>query len=571
MIRRCLPVAVLLLGAFPVSTMPSGRVDAAYWVYLDSKTGAGGRPLDWHAHGFQPTSTQLGLPLDSRTVARISQHGIKVRFCSRWLNAVSVNASTEQVAWLREQSMVHCVEPVRRWRPPLLTPASKSLAAPQRDSQSRFGLSFDQLDQIGVTGLQNLGLDGSDVIVALLDDGYELAGHPAFASLRVVAARDFVNGDDIVGDQADQPVTGDEVSSSQNIHGAQVLSLIAGSDAGRFMGAAPGASFLLAKTEDAGEEMPVEEDRWVAGLEWADSLGARVVSSSLGYNLWDDGGGYSYEDLDGETTATSRAAVAAVERGMVVVVAAGNEATNGWQYVTTPADARGVIAVGSVDMPLPGTRPPELASTSSHGPTADGRIKPDVVAPGQGVVAADIHGGGYARVNGTSFATPLVGGACALLLQAHPEWGPLEVMEALRSTAIDLGPPGADNRYGWGQIDALAASGLDPRLPDSDLAGLPYPNPVTGNEVHFPMELVARDQVRVSIYSNTGELVFADEWSLSAGLHTDPDRAPKWGISATESARGETIADGIFLYRLIGNGVSRSGKIALVRGFAKVP
>ena len=144
------------------------------------------------------------------------------------------------------------------------------------------------------------------------------------------------------------------------------------------------------------------------------------------------------------------AAALAVRRGIVVVVAAGNEANGDWHYITIPADADGAIAVGAVDVPGSGERMPQIASFSSRGPTADGRIKPDVVAPGSGVVVADLRRGGYVRRGGTSFAAPLVSGVCALLLQKNPEWTPAQVLEALRSTALDLGTAGPDTVYGWG-------------------------------------------------------------------------------------------------------------------------
>ena len=263
--------------------------------------------------------------------------------------------------------------------------------------------------------------------------------------------------DEVVTDEADQPITGDEMSSSQNLHGAQVLSLLAGYHPDHFIGVAPDAEYILAKTEldDNMPEMPSEEDRWVAGLEWADSLGAQVVNSSLGYNRWDDGTGYSPADLDGETALTSVAAALAVRRGIVVVVSAGNEANRDWHYITMPADADGAIAVGAVDVPGSGERVPQIASFSSRGPTADGRIKPDVVAPGSGVVVADLRRGGYVRRGGTSFAAPLVSGVCALLLQKNPEW---EAGPSAGGFALDcIGLGGRRSRHGlWLGADKRA-------------------------------------------------------------------------------------------------------------------
>jgi subtilisin family serine protease len=321
---------------------------------------------------------------------------------------------------------------------------------------------------------------------------------------------------------------------------------------------APDAEYILAKTEDNAAELPVEEDRWIAGLEWADSLGADVVNSSLGYNIWDVGDSYEYGDLDGKTALTTRAAAMAVQRGLVVVVAAGNEGIGPWHYITAPADAEGVITVGSVDVPVGGGRLPRIAGSSSRGPTADGRIKPDVVAPGEGVVVADLRGGDYLRSSGTSFAAPLVSGICALLLQAHPEWGAAQVLEALRSTALDLGEAGPDTVYGWGQVDALAASGLHLAAPTGSTALAPFPNPAHGQVVYFPFELEQREEVELSVFDLTGNLVFRHSWDSLAGAYTRSGNAPRWQA-------GEDIANGLYFYRMRSFSIDRAGTIALVR------
>jgi serine protease AprX len=284
-----------------------------------------------------------------------------------------------------------------------------------------------------------------------------------------------------------------------------------------------------------------------------------VVSSSLGYNVWDGGGGYTYADLDGKTALTTVAAELAVRKGIVVVAAAGNEGNGSWQYVTAPADGPGVISVGAVDVPPPGERDPLLAATSSRGPTADGRIKPDLVAPGQGVVVADIRGGGYVRNNGTSFAAPLVSGVCALLLQIHPSWTPAQVQEALRRTAADLGPAGPDTAYGWGQVDALKASGLQLPVPDEALAGDPFPNPAPGEVIYFPLQLVQRDEVALRIFDLAGNLVFAADRRLPAGDYRQPGLALSWKLGDREPD------DGLFFYQLRASSLARSGKIAVVR------
>ena len=549
-----LAAALLLVGVPLAAGGPEG-----VWILLaDKPDGRGGR-LDWRDGGASRSGEQLGLPLAPEYLDLIEAAGVALRFRSRWLNAVSARATAAQQEWLKGQPFVLGIQPVKAFRRPAAgcgeragRPSAKAALAPDH------GVAFEQLAQIRVIELHALGYDGQGVRIALLDNGYHYVEHQAFRHLKVVAERDFINDDGVVADEPNQPVTGDETRSTQNIHGAQVLSVLAGYDPGRFIGVAPRAEYLLAKTEDNDTEMPIEEDRWIAGLEWADSLGAQVVNSSLGYNRWDDGTGYTYEQMDGATALTTRAAEAAVRRGIVVVAAAGNEGDGEWRYVTAPADGPGVISVGSVDIPPPGGRPPLLAASSSRGPTADGRLKPDVVTPGLGVVVADIRGGDYLRTSGTSFAAPLVSGVCALLLQIHPHWTPAQVQEVLQRTAMDLGEAGPDTAYGWGQVDALRASGLQPQLPGAALAGHPFPNPATSERVYFPVQATGREMAKLRIFDLAGALVYARDWMLVAGDYTSPERALVWEID-------ERTANGLFFYRLRLSSEVRTGKIALAR------
>lgn len=559
-------VVLLLLILAEVGS--PARAQEPVWVFLQDKSDGRGGRVAWEAGSTLRPAAELDLAVDPGYVTALGALVQEVRATSRWLNAVSVVATRPQVVRLRELPFVSKVTPVGRYaRLPVPAPPAPDQTAAGKEAGAalpEYGVSYAQLSQIGVVGLHLLGYEGAGVRIALLDDGFHHT-HRCFSGLRVVAARDFVNGDDDVTDQDGQPVTGDETRTAQNIHGAQVLSLLAGNDPGRFVGVAPKAEYILAKTEEYANEFPVEEDRWVAGVEWADSLGARVVNSSLGYNIWDDGTGYTYAQMDGATAVTTRAAEIAVQRGIVVVAAAGNEGDNDWQYITAPADGPGVISVGAVDMPQPGQRDPVLAATSSRGPTADGRLKPDVVAPGQSVVVADVRGSDYLRASGTSYAAPLVTGVCALLLQAHPSWTPAQVQESLHDSATDLGPSGPDTAYGWGQVNALAASGLELPVPEESRVATPYPNPVHGDQVFFPLGLASEDTVRLQVYELSGALVATHAWPLPAGAYTAPERAVCWELDREEADRGHRLANGLLFFRLTAGGIERRGKIALLR------
>lgn len=345
-----------------------------------------------------------------------------IRTTSRYLDAASVRCSEAEAGALLELPFVSAVRPVGRGA---LEP-EPSLPGPQGND-----LSSGQLGQTGIDSLQARGYTGAGIVLGVLDTGFDLV-HPAFSSTIVLAQWDFLDDDP---DPSQQP--GD--AENQSLHGTRVLSIIGGREEGLFTGGAWGASFFLAKTEDISGEYPQEEDFWVEGLEWLDSCGVRVVSSSLGYVDW-----YGYEDLDGNTAVTTIAADIAASHGMPVVNAVGNLGP-GPGTLNAPSDGDSVFAVGAVDSQ------DLVAGFSSRGPTADGRIKPDACA--RGVDCVLVAGStGYTWGNGTSFATPLVSSAAALLLEAHPEWTSLEALEALRLTASQAQSP--DNDYGWGVVDA---------------------------------------------------------------------------------------------------------------------
>ena len=293
-------------------------------------------------------------------------------------------------------------------------------------------------------------MNGAGVRIAILDAGFNTLD-PAFAGIAVTAQRDFVFGDSIVHDEPnDQP--------GAQSHGTAVWSLFAGLVPGRLVGVARGASYLLAKTEDIRSEMRVEEDNYVAALEWADSIGVDIVSSSLGYLAFDNGFSYSPSQINGDVAVTSVAADSAAARGILIVTAAGNNGP-GFRTLVTPGDADSAITVGAEDSL--GT----ITAFSSRGPTADGRIKPDLTAPGLDVCA--VAGTSLGRVAGTSFATPLMAAASALVKQLHPGIGPTAVRAALQIHATNRDTP--DSTRGWGRPDVAAAAvfaaGVTPLAP----------------------------------------------------------------------------------------------------------
>jgi subtilisin family serine protease len=384
------------------------------------------------------------LPLNAGYVDAVMAVGVRLRHRSRWLNAVSVDATPAEIERLAALPFVRRVQPVARLgRVAPLRPTPGSPEAPGGSEAVHsldYGPSLGQLEQINVPAVHDSGFSGAGVVVMMLDTGF-FKEHEALAPLDVIAEWDFVFEDD---ETQDEP----EDVPGQHSHGTATWSALGGYSPGNLIGPAYGASFLLAKTEDLASETPAEEDNYVAALEWADTLGVDVTSASLAYLDFDPPfSDYIYGDLDGNTAVISVAIDEAARRGIVVCNAIANEGPD-LRTLWTPSDADSMIACGAVD-PFG-----QIASFSSRGPTFDGRIKPEVVARGIDTWAAS-SGGGYGSYGGTSLSTPLVGGAAALVVEAHPEWGPMQVREALMATADRAASP--DNSYGSGLIDVWSA------------------------------------------------------------------------------------------------------------------
>lgn len=403
------------------------------------------------------------LPPSAVLIKQIQSSGAKVHSISRWLNAVSVEATSGQLNALRQLPEVAHSQPVARITKPrpetAPAPPGTFLQKNERRSLLDYGPSYTQLKSTKIVDVHSLAINGTGVLVGLLDDGFNNhRAHPALKDIRVVAEYDFVQRDSSTTRAPNE-------TSAQGNHGAGVLSSIGGFHNGFLIGAGFGASFVLAKTEDISREVNVEEDNYVEGLEWMERLGVDIASSSLGYRQFDNGQiSYTYQDMNGRTTIVSRAASVAARKGVLLCTAMGNEgfqtgrpAVSAPGTLVAPADADSIIGVGAT------SSDEILASFSGTGPTSDGRIKPDIVAQGTGVYWSNGTASGYYYVNGTSASTPLVAGVAALLLSARPELTPVQLRNALLNTAIqrDDGTSQTttypNNYYGWGGVNALNA------------------------------------------------------------------------------------------------------------------
>jgi len=504
-------------------TEPVGMVDATPLAprSLERRMRRGGAVLDEH-----------DLPVSAPYIRTLAATGCRIRHASRYLNAVSIEAARYEIEAIRTLDFVARIDRVATYHRSFPGATGGRTLGTAADA---YGPSKRQLEQIDVIPLHEDGFHGEGVLIAVLDTGFNRA-HEVFDSLEVVAEWDFVFDDSVTSNEAED----DSLTFSQDSHGTNVLSVLAGYAPGKLVGPAWRAGVVLAKTERRFEEVQGEEDDFVRALEWADSIGVDIVTASLGYFNW-----YDYPDIDGNTAVTTVACDVAASKGITVVVSAGNQDGLPWPGVTPPADGDSVIAVGAVDSFG------VVTDFSSRGPTYDGRVKPDVMAMGEDVlVASSFADSAYFPADGTSFAAPLVAGACALLLQMHPTWGPSEVISALRSEASRSAAP--DNSYGWGVIDAYqsAIHGATGQLPSVDVVAKPVAGGVAvevrqlGSET-VTVDVVRREQTGVSEWGAQStveglltlegggvgvvrDTVGAGSYEYRAQLSSDPMQASRW-------------------------------------------
>ena len=419
-------------------------------------TGISERALRRRAKVLPPSQlvSAEDLPVSQSYINQLRLGGISVVNTSRWFNAATAMLTNAQAAAASALPFVDHVEPVRtlvrRKEESQALPLMKSFSSSTQDLHN-YGPSLAQITQINVVPIHNLRITGRGILVGMMDSGFRWRVPESEMNMDVIKEYDFIQHDSITANQV-----GD--SGDQDQHGTLTLSLVGGYKEGELVSPAFGSSFILAKTEYVPSETNIEEDNWAAGIEWEEQNGVDVVSSSLGYSIFDslDAEGhvqhqYTPADMNGRTGITTLAAVLAARRGVVVCSAMGNEGATAWHIMTTPADADSIISVGAVT--ISGT----YTSFSSVGPTADGRIKPDVVADGAGAYCAlpyssSDYSGGF---SGTSLSTPLVAGAAALILSAHPELTPIQVRDALRNTASRAASP--NDSLGWGVINTYKA------------------------------------------------------------------------------------------------------------------
>jgi serine protease AprX len=533
------------------------------------------------------TQNELDLPVNTEYIARVEFYGAKLRRVYKWDNAASflVHASLlPKIASLPIVNEVSLVGSFVRFEDQKTGALKKGSTL---NDSSSYGYSFDQLNIVNIpaahrylTENREFSAPGEGVLIALFDTGFRLK-HKSLQKVKqgkIKATYDFIDNDTSVADP-------DSVASDSNnpyyrndLHGSTTLSLIAGFDPGNFMGAAWGAEFALARTENTYQdatgletEIHSEEDDWAAAVVWAESLGVDIISSSLGYrdgfqdtasiaegNGYRKVNDYQYSDLDGKTTIVSRAAIYAIQRGIIVVNAMGNEGADEPGTLCAPADVDGVISVGALDR-----TGSAIAYFSSTGPTSDGRIKPDLVAKGESVSIPAIYGDSsmYVSGNGTSYATPIIAGLCALIVQSMQDKNSNRVKTSLYASCKYLPEQFAQNNlFGRGIPDALKACTNALEVAPSGIDFSVYPNVLKpGIPRNISFAVLNSDnftEAGLRIFSVDGLLV----WKTNVVTKVTSPVIATWDC---KSKSGKSVAPGVYLVVLEYNGCVYKRKILI--------
>jgi len=499
------------------------------------------------------------IPVERTYVEQVRNRGVRIRQQSRWFNAVSATATAEQIkklstlSFVREMDLVFSARVDKSLHVIKETQATAPGLEKSDGTLVDYGRSRPQVSLLRIPEVHATGNSGQGVIVGMFDNGVRLLTHESFEWLKILAMHDFVDHKGSVVPLNPDPDFG--------AHGLATLSVIAGFRQHILIGPAWGATYVLARTENDSSETPLEEDNWVAAIEWADSLGVQVTSTSLGYLTYSwPYTSWTWKDMDGHTTKISRAATMAARKGIVVLTSAGNGGSNSDTTINTlmaPADADSILTVGAVS-PYDGYR----ASCSSVGPTTSvpPRIKPDVMAPGTSIWGASATDQKYLfwLWGGTSFSCPLAAGVVALMLHAVPRATPMQVIEALKMTASQASNP--DNLMGWGVIDAVRAIEYLKNLTRYEPAQIPaalsldpnYPNPFNSSTT-INYGLPEAGPVTLTVCDLLGRKValLVDEWS-------EPGRYQV----VFDASR---LSSGVYLYRLQAGRFNQSRKLIVLK------
>lgn len=440
----------------------------------------------------QNISIQINdLPVNESYINNVKNLGVKILNISKWMNAITIETDdSTKIEAIKNLTFVKNLQPVYRTEiqayqnPDEHTAIVKIIE--QQNNETLYGNSFNQINMLHGDYLHAKGFKGEEITIGVFDSGFKNANiiegfNHIFSSGKVLYYYDFVaNESDVFNDDS---------------HGTNVLSCIAGQVNNSLMGTAPEANFILFRTEDAPTENSVEEGNWIVAAEKADSMGVDIINSSLGYSTFDDPMmNHSYEDMNGKTTLISKAAAIASSKGIIVVNSAGNAGNSSWRYITAPADADSILAVGAVSAER------TVTSFSSRGPSFDGRVKPDVCAQGRDAVLLsptnELRTG-----NGTSFSSPILAGVTACFIQAFPNKTNHEIIKAIRESASVYNSP--NDSLGYGIPDFRKAYTLAKNKADLFTPNI-YPNPFN-NDFTVSVHAFFQDEYTIQLFDYFGK------------------------------------------------------------------
>lgn len=470
-----------------------------YWIQLTDKTN-NNYELSQPEQFLSPKALQRrdnqnieidskDLPVSDYYLDSLTNMGIHIRYTSKWLNGAAIQSTdTELIDTIENLGFISEKVRIRE-----LIEYPKSAKA-TKENALNYGQSENQISMLNGHILHNQGYTGQNMIIAVLDSGFlDVPSLSSFQAMlnenRVIDTRDYVDGDN-------------DVYAHHN-HGRAVLSILAAKVEDSLVGSAPDANYLLLRTEDAASEQLIEEYNWIAAAEYADSIGADIISVSLGYSVYDnDEWSYTNEDLDGRTAPISIAATIAASKGILVLSAAGNSGDDPNPKISVPADADSILTVGATNSDG------QYAAFSSIGYSADNRVKPDIVAQGE---ATWFQGGDgeFASGNGTSFSTPIASGLAACLWQANPQMSNMEILRAIQESSSQYNNP--DEYLGYGLPDFavanLALKNINYTAFSSEMLVSMYPNPCT-EILQVEFYSVDTQQLHISIVNMQGQIVY---------------------------------------------------------------
>ncbi|MCC7223385.1 MAG: S8 family serine peptidase [Chitinophagales bacterium] len=531
-----------------------------YWIQFSDKNGTPyslSSPENFLSEKALARRSQYGialqnndLPVNPNYIATVRDMGATVLYPSKWFNGVvvQVNDSATLLA-IQELPFVQQTKAVAKKagrigggnHPATNMPASfktSGLSDETDDDSLYYGTAKHQIEMMNGHLLHQNGLKGAGMTVAILDAGFSkvdvnpvFAQH--FANGQILGTRDFVDFDGYVYDHSS--------------HGANVFAIMGGNQPDFYVGAAPEADYWLIRTEEGSTETSIEEYNWVAGAEFADSVGVDVINSSLGYSIFDYSYmNYNYEDMDGQVAIVTRGADIAASKGILVVTSAGNQGNKAWQHITAPADADSVLTVGAVDSLA------AYATFSSRGPSSDGRIKPNVV--GQGHRTAYVNtAGALEKGSGTSYSSPLVAGLATCLWQYDRTLNNMDIIHNIQQSADRYLNPNDSVGYGLPNF-GLAMQYLSTNLVEQfGKNAFVYPNP-SSNNLTLYYYADQSEIISYGLFSLSGQLLFEHNAQVIANLPYQLD------------VKGWTdLPEGIYLLQLRSHSQNKTLKAVKVR------